>query len=63
MSTSLKVVSMAHVFWASFSLWAILSLIRFIFTWGQRTEDRGGTLGDGYTSAEPLNSSVETPGE
>ena len=32
MSISLKVVSMAQVFWASFSLWAILSLMRFIFT-------------------------------
>lgn len=33
MSTSLKVVNMAQVFCASFSLWAILSLIRFIFSW------------------------------
>lgn len=39
MSTSLKVVNMAQVFWASFSLWAILNLIRFIFTWteGEQT--------------------------
>ena len=32
MSSSLKVVSMALVFWASFSLLAILSLILFILT-------------------------------
>lgn len=32
MSTSLKVVSIAQVFCASLSLWAILSLMRFIFT-------------------------------
>ena len=31
-SSSLKVVSMALVFWASFSLLAILSLILFILT-------------------------------
>lgn len=32
MSISLNVVSIAYVFWASFNLWAILSLIRFILT-------------------------------
>lgn len=39
MSTSLKVVSIAQVSWASFSLWAILSLIRFIFTWVSRDRE------------------------
>lgn len=38
MSISLKVVNMAQVFWASFSLWAILNLIRFIFTWREGEE-------------------------
>ena len=33
MSTSLNVVNIAQVFWASFSLWAILSLMRFILTY------------------------------
>lgn len=32
MSISLKVVSMAFTFWASFNLWAILCLIRDILT-------------------------------
>lgn len=32
-SISLKVVSMAQVFWASFSRWAIRWRILFIFTW------------------------------
>lgn len=39
MSTSLKVVNMAHVLCASLSLWAILSLIRFIFTWKSTQSD------------------------
>ena len=43
-STSLKVVSMALTFWASFSLWAIRCLILVIFTW-MREEERGWERG------------------
>lgn len=33
MSISLKVVSIAHVFWASFRRWAMRCRILFIFSW------------------------------
>lgn len=36
MSTSLKVVSIAHVFWASFRRWAMRCRIRFIFSWKEK---------------------------
>ena len=62
MSTSLKVVSMAQVFWASFSLWAILSRMRFIFTCRRRTEEGpGGGTGRLHHSGPPLTALWRPP--
>ena len=61
MSTSLKVVSMAQVFWASFSLWAILSRMRFIFTCRRRTEEGPG--GAVTPQRTPPDGTMETPPE